>query len=225
MTGYAWLTRGWHGRAIRVLLALCAWAGAVVAQVAPDLTLQELDRQSEVLSQRRAAINETYAAEHLQCASRFAVTACEQEVDQKRRSALAPLRQQELALKQAHHQRRGESQLARLAEKAAAANSASRQEARSKSQSQQEQREQRAATRSQPPREPQDVRRAAKENQARIQKQQEKARARTETAAAAEGKRAEHEARLREAQEHKANKLRDLEASKATTAKPLPLRP
>ena len=89
------------------------------AQVIEPSQPAELARQRQALAEQRAAVEQVFATEKSQCAQRFAVTACENNAAQKRRDALAPLRQQELALKQVDHQRRGEEQLERLANKTA----------------------------------------------------------------------------------------------------------
>jgi hypothetical protein len=179
----------------------------------------------QALDAQRAAITQAFSEEKLRCAQRFAITACELDLAQRQRDALAPLRQQELALKQADHQRRGEAQLARLANKVTDANSPGQQRERVHKQNQHQQRQERAQDKARPQRTPAEVLVATRATQERLNKQQEKARAREETAAASAPKRASHEARLLEAQEHKAQKLRELEAGRAKAAKPLPTPP
>ena len=207
------------------LPALLALPGVALAQTPEPLPPEESTRQRQALADQRAAIDLAFASEKNQCAQRFAVTACEQDAAQKRRDALAPLRQQELALKQADHRRRGDEQLARLANKTADARSPARQQERSHAVAQHTQRQERATEKTQVQRTPADTGKAAQAMQNRINKQQEKAQSRQSLAAQADSQRAAQERRLSEAQAHKAKKLRELQDSASMARKPLPLPP
>lgn len=62
---------------------------------------------------------ERFAAEERACVSRFAVTACVDEVRARRRDALAPLRDRELRLDEAERQRRADERRQGIAQRQA----------------------------------------------------------------------------------------------------------
>jgi hypothetical protein len=78
--------------------------GGAVAQT--DANAPALQARRQVLEQQRAAVEAQHAAAIAQCEQRFAINACLAEADQARRSALAPLRQESLALDDAERQSR-----------------------------------------------------------------------------------------------------------------------
>ena len=222
--GKAWVRRfAFLGQV--AMLALLVLPGVATAQAAEPLPPAELARQRQALADQRAAIDQAFTAEKAQCAQRFAVTACENNAAQKRRNALAPLRQEELVLKQADHQRRGEEQLERLANKTLDKQSPARQQERQQSSAQHTQRLERVTEQTQIQRTPADERQAAQAAQNRVNKQLEKAQSRQDLASQADSRRAARERRVSEAQAHKAQKLRELQDTASTARKPLPLSP
>lgn len=67
------------------------------------------------IADARAAVLQRHAAEERACSDRFAVTACIDDVRARQRAALAPLREQELALDDADRQRRAAERQAAVA--------------------------------------------------------------------------------------------------------------
>jgi hypothetical protein len=100
-----------------VLAALCApgVSGALVDTRAEDRNRLQSERQ---------ALVQRFADEERACASRFVVTACQDEVRARRREALAPLRERELKLDQAERRERAEQRRQVIAAKQATAASA-----------------------------------------------------------------------------------------------------
>lgn len=101
-------------------LQALAW---VLLAGAPALTLAADDERARLAQQRRQ-LGEAFAAEERSCAQRFAVTACVDEVRQRRREALAPVRERELQLDDAERQQRAAERRAAIEAKRAAAASA-----------------------------------------------------------------------------------------------------
>ena len=101
------------------MLGLCCWLATLPALA------EEPDRQQIVAA--RQAIQGDFAAQELACQKRFAVTDCVEDVRLRRRQALAPWREKELALDAADRRRRASERQAAIKSKvqAAAAEAAS----------------------------------------------------------------------------------------------------
>jgi len=95
------------------MCALSGWLALASAQAA------EPDRQQIVAA--RQAIQRDFAAQELACQQRFAVTDCVEDVRLRRRQALAPWREKELALDAADRQRRASERQAAIKAKMQAA--------------------------------------------------------------------------------------------------------
>lgn len=80
------------------------WTFALVLLVPQTLLAAESERDR--ITEQRKAMAERFAAEEKACVSRFAVTACVDDVRSRRREALAPLRARELTLDEADRQQR-----------------------------------------------------------------------------------------------------------------------
>jgi hypothetical protein len=78
------------------------------------------DERGAILAERQA-LQARFAAQERECASRFVVNACLDDVRQRRREALEPLRERELRLDQAERLKRAEERRAFIAAKQAAA--------------------------------------------------------------------------------------------------------
>ncbi len=92
-----------------VLMAASAWALAQpqpVAQGAAGAVRPDAGDRRLALEQQRLAIEQWHRGAAASCEARFAVNACLAEADQARRQALAPLRQESLALDDAERQSR-----------------------------------------------------------------------------------------------------------------------
>jgi colicin import membrane protein len=99
-----------------VAALLCALPTAVLA--APD-TAAAQERQR--LAAERQAVEARFAAEDADCRQRFMVTDCVDDVRQRRRDALAGLREQELALEDAERRARVAERQRAVARKSAEA--------------------------------------------------------------------------------------------------------
>jgi colicin import membrane protein len=73
------------------------------------------------IAAERAAVQQRFVAEERDCQGRFAVNACVEDARQRRREALAQLRERELKLDQAERQRRAAERREAVAAKQAAA--------------------------------------------------------------------------------------------------------
>lgn len=89
------------------LMLVLALFGAQAANAA--------DSERARITAERKAMADRYAAEEKACVSRFAVTACVDDVRARRREALAPLRAQELSLEEAERQQRARDRLQGIA--------------------------------------------------------------------------------------------------------------
>jgi colicin import membrane protein len=90
---------GAPARTLVTRLALAALAvAAISAQGQPD--------EREALAAERRRIEAGFATEEAACAHRFTVNACVEDVAERRRAALAPLRGRELALDEAERRAR-----------------------------------------------------------------------------------------------------------------------
>jgi colicin import membrane protein len=85
------------------------------------VSLQAADSEGSRIAGERKAMAERYAAEERACVSRFAVTACVDEVRARRREALAPLRDRELKLDEAERQHRAQDRRQAIAQRQAEA--------------------------------------------------------------------------------------------------------
>lgn len=83
-------------------------AGADVGMASVDDTVAS--RRAAIVAER-AAIEDRYTARQQQCAKQFVVTSCVNEARQQRRTALVPLRQEELRLDLAERSERAATRL------------------------------------------------------------------------------------------------------------------
>jgi hypothetical protein len=84
------------------------WAAAAAAAAQPDASAPapaDASTRAQIHAERQVLMQK-FAAEEQACRQRFIVTSCLQEVQLRRRSALAPLRQRELALDDAERAQR-----------------------------------------------------------------------------------------------------------------------
>jgi len=78
------------------------------------------DERAQIAAER-SALNQRFAQEERDCANRFVVNACIDDVRRQRREALHPLRERELSLDEAERVRRAAERRAVIAAKQAAA--------------------------------------------------------------------------------------------------------
>ncbi len=74
-----------------------------------------------LIAAERQALSQRFLQQELDCASRFVVNACIDDVRQRRRDALQPLRERELSLDEAERTRRAAERRSAIAAKQAAA--------------------------------------------------------------------------------------------------------
>ncbi len=96
------------------LLTTLALAQPVNAPIDP---VSQLNTQREVIDSERRQLNNGFAAEDAVCHQRFAVNNCLDDVNIKRRVAMADLRRQDLLLNKQERMRRAASQLLKIEEK------------------------------------------------------------------------------------------------------------
>lgn len=94
-----------------------ALAGLAEAQTLADGEQGRLDERRASLSEERRRLEAGFATEEAACHDRFAVNSCLEQVNGKRRTALAELRWQEVALNDAERKSRAEAQLRKIQEK------------------------------------------------------------------------------------------------------------
>ncbi len=97
--------------------------GVLLLLVAGPLLASQAERQQ--IAAARQSIASDFAAQEQACRQRFAVTDCVEDVRVRRRQALAPWREKELALDAADRQRRADERRAAIQAKAQAASAAS----------------------------------------------------------------------------------------------------
>jgi hypothetical protein len=88
----------------------------------PGLAHAQGDERAAIAQERRH-LEGVFAAEQAACANRFAVNACVEDVAERRRAALAPLRERELALDDAARRARAAQRRETAARQRAAASS------------------------------------------------------------------------------------------------------
>lgn len=94
-----------------IALALLAWLPASTAG----------NGERARIAAERKALAQRFQEEERACTSRFAMTACVDEVRARRREALAPLREQELRLDEAERRQRAEERQRAIAQRKAEA--------------------------------------------------------------------------------------------------------
>ncbi|GBU15578.1 hypothetical protein AwPolaro_09560 [Polaromonas sp.] len=94
------------------------WAGLAAAQMPPEAPpARSLDSERSKIALERDRLQAGFLTEDGACYKRFAVNACLEKVDIRRRQAMADLRRQENLLNDEERQTRGLEQLSRTEEK------------------------------------------------------------------------------------------------------------
>jgi colicin import membrane protein len=208
----------------RLCLLLVAFALQMPAQAqapeqAPQPGSEEHTRQErERITAQRKSIEDNFATEQAACYQRFAVNDCLQDSRVRRRDALADLRRQEISLNDAERKQRGAQQTRKVEEKTSAQKQEQGDAQRRKKEDAQQRRQLDAQDNA--------ARRAQMKEQAPAKEaRRQRETARHEEALTSKAKRAEQnpanakqfEAKMKEAQDHKA----DVEAKRAKRTKPL----
>jgi hypothetical protein len=96
-----------------------ASAALVAALCALPALLHATDSERSRIAAERKVMTERFVAEEKACTSRFAVTACVDDVHARRREAQAPLRERELTLDDAERQQRARERRQAIAQRQA----------------------------------------------------------------------------------------------------------
>jgi colicin import membrane protein len=194
------------------LAALPLWA-----QTAATTANADLDAERARLSDERKAVEARYATEQAACYKKFAVEGCLEDSRHRRRADTDDIKRQEAAINDFERKRRGAAELDKLEQQKSTQQSQDAEAKREQSLESQKDREQRAAEHA--------ASRAQTTSEEAEQKRQfeSKQRAHAEDLAKAANlkvqaptERAEYEAKLKKAEEHRA----DLERQNAARTKP-----
>lgn len=204
-----------------VLLVMMASAGR--AQPAEAGSESALEAQRARLEASRSQEEARFNAESAACYQRFAVNDCLNKVKTRHYAAMAVLKRQEVALNDADRQIKAAEQLSRIEEKSSPQTLQEQAEKRAAALKDQEERQQRADQKA--------VERgdAIRNEETALRERREKAADREAAAAArarvaseAAEKRKSFNDKLREAKEHKADRLKSLSEEPKSSAQPLP---
>lgn len=102
------------------LRCFLAMIGFVV--LLPSTQAQSLDAERARIEEKRQQLQDGFAIDDSACHQRFAVNSCLNEINAKRREAMADLRRQEISLNDDERKKRGAEQIRRVEEKLSASN-------------------------------------------------------------------------------------------------------
>lgn len=106
-----------------VTTVLAALSGFTAAQLSPlDSRASAIDSKRAEINAERTKLESGFTAEDIACHKRFFVNNCLGKVDDRRRTAVAELRRQEIALNDEDRKIRGEQALLRIEEKSSPEN-------------------------------------------------------------------------------------------------------
>jgi len=201
-----------------------AWAEAPVTSTVASETLQglDLDKERQIIRDKRLAADAEYKAALKLCYKKFAVNSCKQDALEKKMPVDNELRRQELILNNAARQQRGDKAFLRNEEK----------QSPEQQQQQEQDRLEKKNTFADKLNEnldknekhlnkQQEIEINREKNQQRIDQALERQRQQAEKAAQAEKNRAGYQRKQDEAQKHKQNAAKDA-ADQNKTAEPLP---
>lgn len=187
---------------------------------------QQVDAQRRAISQKRTQLESGFAAEDAVCYQRFAVNSCLNEVNERRRAAMADLRRQDVLLNDEERKRRGAEQVRRVEEKQLDVKQQEAVARRAKIFSDYQSRAQAAEQKQQ--QKDADTNAAANQTQAAQnlqQASQRKAQTRQDRSANAPKEAEKFNRRQSEAQERRAKNAEQLRQKGPSTAKGLPIPP
>ena len=202
-----------------LLVAVSSFAQSGVSEVPSDEASRALDvaRERSRIQLERAQQEARYQAEVTQCYTRFAVTECIRQARLQQRAVMEPLRRQEVALNDAERQRKAQEQIKQIKEKAPDQrvddDAVRRLEARQSQQEREERAAQKAAAAKSAPLPP--------ATGAVVKKPVEQGRTPDEIAK----DQAQYTDKLKEAEEHRASRLKSNSEKAGAPSKSLPLAP
>jgi colicin import membrane protein len=209
--------RGFAALFLLASLGTCASAQTATGQANPDA-------ERSTIATERARLETGFLTEDAACYKRFFVNNCLDDVNARRREALATLRTQEILLNEQERKAKGAEQIRRIEEKSSAENQQRAAEQRAKAASDYESRlageevKQQSRTNAQAAEQANAAARAG-----RSQANQQKKQARSVKQAAEAAETARYEARQKEADDRRAQNAREQLQRAKPGAKPLPL--
>ena len=202
-----------------LLASLATWAGAQTAAAPANP-----DAERTRIAAERARLESGFLTEDAACYQRFFVNSCLDDVNVRRRKAVATLRTQEVLLNEQERKLKGAEQIRRIEEKASTENQQRDADQRAKAASDNQSRvdgqkeKQQSRTKAQAAEQSNSDARAG-----RLQANRKKQQARTDKQAAEAAETARYEARQKEAEERRAQNAREQLQRAKPAAKPLPL--
>lgn len=202
-----------------LLVAVASFAQSGVSEVPSGEASRALDvaRERSRIQLERAQQEARYQAQVTQCYTRFAVTECIRQARLQQRAVMEPLRRQEVMLNDAERQRKAQEQLTQIKEKApdqrTDEEAVRRLEARQAQQEREERAAQKAAAAKSAPLPP--------ATGAVVKKPVEQGRTPDEIAK----DQAQYTDKLKEAEEHRASRLKSNSEKAGAPSKSLPLAP
>ena len=195
----------------------------VISTVAGE-TLQglDLDKERQIIRERRQAADAEYKAALKLCYKKFAVNSCKQDALEKKIPVDNELRRQELILNNAARQQRGDKAFLRNEEKQSPEQQQQEQDRLEKKNTFVDKLNENLDKNEKHLSKQQEIESNREKNQQRIDQVLERQRQHAEKAAQAEKKRADYQRKQDEAQKHKENAAKD-SADQSKTAKPLPM--
>ena len=209
-------------RLFTALIFFAAWCSGAAAQTAALPATPDAERTR--IAAERALMESGFLTEDAACYERFFVNSCLDEVNTRRREALAALRTQEVVLNEQERKLRGAEQIRRIEGKALAesqqleADRRARAVSSDKSRLNEQKEKQQLRTKAQAAEQANTEARAE-----RLRANQQKKQTRSDRQAAEAAETARYDARQKEAEDRRAQNAREqLQRAKAG-AKPLPL--
>jgi colicin import membrane protein len=205
-------------------LALLLTSLCTAATAQADGALANADAERSAIAGERARLQNGFLTEDAACYQRFFVNSCLDDVNTRRREALATLRTREILLNEQERKLRGAAELRRIEEKTSSENQQREADQRAKAAADYESRlagqkeKQQSRSKAQAA-EPANTQASADRLKANQQKKQ--ARGARQAAEAAEA--ARYEARQKEAEERRAQNARDQLQRTKPASRPLPL--
>lgn len=209
-------------RVFSALFLLAVLSGGAAAQTAGAPVSPDAERTR--IAAERARLDAGFLTEDAACYKKFFVNSCLDDVNSRRREALATLRTQEILLNEQERKMRGAEQIRRIEEKSSAENQQREADQRAKAASDYESRLAGQKEKQQSRANAQAAEQAnAEARSGRLQANQQKKQVRSAKQAAEAAETARYEARQKEAEERRAQNMRARLQRTKPSSQPLPL--
>ena len=209
-------------RVFFALFLLAVLSGGAAAQTAGASVSPDAERTR--IAAERARLDAGFLTEDAACYKKFFVNSCLDDVNSRRREALATLRTQEILLNEQERKMRGAEQIRRIEEKSSAENQQREADQRAKAASDYESRLAGQKEKQQSRANAQAAEQAnAEARSGRLQANQQKKQVRSAKQAAEAAETARYEARQKEAEERRAQNMRARLQRTKPSSQPLPL--